>query len=144
MGGELLSLAAARATLEKLDREDVPAGLKRKGERLIDGVNARIAAHGCGGFLAIVGHPSWTFLVITEQPDADGWELKTLFLQEVLARGILTIGTHNLSHAHSDEDVDRLLAAYDEVFPILGEAVAAGDVRARLRCEPLKPLFRVR
>lgn len=144
MGGELLSLAAAKAAIDKLDREDVPAALKRQGERLIAGVEARIAEHGCSEFLAIVGHPSWTFLVITEQPDADGWELKTLFLQEVLTRGILTIGSHVLSYAHSDADIDRLLAVYDEVFPILSSAVAAGDVRARLRCEPLKPLFRVR
>ena len=38
----------------------------------------------------------------------------------------------------------EVLAVYDEVFPILRNAVAAGDARARLRCEPLKPLFRVR
>ncbi len=144
MGGELLSLAAAKAAIDKLDREDVPAVLTRRGERLIEGVRARIAAHGCGDFVSIVGHPSWTFMVITEQPDADGFELKTLFLQEVLARGILTVGTHNLSYAHSDADIDRLLAVYDEVFPIMRDAVAAGDVRAQLRCEPLKPLFRVR
>jgi hypothetical protein len=30
------------------------------------------------------------------------------------------------------------------VFPILGAALADNDLHARLRCEPLKPLFKVR
>jgi glutamate-1-semialdehyde 2,1-aminomutase len=144
MGGEMLSLAAAKAAMEKLDREDVPAALERLGTRLIDGVKTRIAEHGCDDLLSIAGHPSWSFLVITEQPAAHGFELKTLFLQEVLARGILTVGTHNLSYAHSDADIDQLLGVYDAVFPLLRDAVASGNVRERLRCEPLQPLFKLR
>jgi glutamate-1-semialdehyde 2,1-aminomutase len=62
----------------------------------------------------------------------------------MLQRGILTLGTHNMSSAHSDADVDRLLAAYGEVLPLLGSAAGDGSVREHLRCEPLRPLFRVR
>lgn len=144
MGGELLSLAAAKAALAKLEREDVPAELNRLGSRLIDGVNARIEDHGCGAFLAVAGHPAWSFLTVIEQPEADGFELKTLFLQEVLARGILTVGTHNISFAHSDGDIDALLAVYDQVFPMLRTARERGDVRERLKCAPLQPLFKLR
>ena len=62
----------------------------------------------------------------------------------MLQRGILTLGTHNMSYAHSDEDVARLLAAYDEVLAMLSSVVESGSVREHLWCEPLKPLFRVR
>lgn len=144
MGGETLSLAAARATIEKGRREDVPAHLARVGARILQGVQTRIDRHGCRDFLSIVGHPSWSFLMIRERPEANGFELKTLFIQEVLARGILTLGTHNLSFAHSDVDVDRLLAVYDELFPLLRQARERGEVVSQLRCEPLQPLFKVR
>lgn len=144
MGGETLSLTAAKATLAKLEREDVPAALARQGTRIIDGVKQLIERHGCREFLSIVGHPSWSFLVVTERPDANGFELKTLFVQEVLARGILTLGTHNLSFAHSDQDVARLLSVYDEVFPIIADAAQRGDAAAQLHCRPLQPLFKVR
>ena len=69
---------------------------------------------------------------------------KTLFMQEMLARGILTLGTHNMSYAHSDADIEKTLAAYDEVFPLLKEAVDGGRLDKMLRCAPLKPLFKVR
>jgi glutamate-1-semialdehyde 2,1-aminomutase len=71
-------------------------------------------------------------------------EIKTLFMQETLARGILTLGTHNMSYAHSEADVDKLMQVYDEVFPLLRDAVDNRSLRQYLRCTPLQPLFKVR
>jgi glutamate-1-semialdehyde 2,1-aminomutase len=145
MGGECLSLAAAKATLEKVRREPVTETLRHRGERLQSGVRTRIDAHGLTETLAIMGHPTWPVLTIQDHPTADMWAIKTLILQEVLRRGILSIGTHTLSYAHSDEDVDAFLAVYDKVLPMVRDALTMPDgVRARLECEPLKPLFRVR
>ena len=144
MGGEALSLAAARAAIDKIRRLDATRVIAERGQQLIDGVQQLIDRHGCAGFLSISGHPSWSFLLIQEQEGSARFELKTLFLQEVLARGILAIGTHNMSLAHTAEDVGRLLAVYDEVFPLMRESLEAGDVVDRLRCEPLRPLFKVR
>lgn len=144
MGGERLSLAAAKAAITKTRGKDVPGALARQGQKVLDGVCERIERHGCNEFLLISGHPSWSFLVIKDAPTTDMWQIRTLFMQEMLGRGILTHGSHNMSYAHSDEDAGQLLDAYDEVLPILAAAVADGDVCERLRCEPLKPLFRVR
>jgi glutamate-1-semialdehyde 2,1-aminomutase len=144
MGGETLSLAAARAALDKTVAESVTDVLAARGTKLLEGVQAVIDRHDCGHFLSLAGHPSWSFLMIADRPEASQFELKTLFLQEVLARGILTLGTHNLSFATGEADVDRLVATYDEVFPLMRDALAAGTVVQSLRCEPLVPLFKVR
>jgi glutamate-1-semialdehyde 2,1-aminomutase len=144
MGGETLSLAAASATLDKLRREPVVDTIRRTGERILRGTSERIERHGIGGFARVSGHPSWTFLLFSDTPSATQYEIKTLFMQEVLARGILSLGTHNVSYAHSAADADRLLQVYDEVFPILREAVEEGAMKQYLRCPPLQPLFKVR
>jgi len=143
-GGETLSLAAARAVLEKLDREPVLARIAERGEAILAGVERLVARHDLEKALAVSGHPAWSFLHVAEDGIGEAGALRTLFLQEVFARGVLTLGTHNLSYAHSAADVELLLGVYDEVFGILAEALATGTVRARLRCEPLRPLFRVR
>ncbi len=143
-GGEALSLAAARATLTKLKGQPVTDTLRSRGERLMVGVRAAVERHGVSSFLSVSGHPSWSFLNFSEPANATLWEMKTLFLQEVFARGIFTLGSHNMSFAHSESDVDAVLSAYDAIFPILAEASARGDVRSRLRCEPLVPLFKLR
>lgn len=143
-GGETLSLAASAATLDKLRREDVCTRLAAQGTKLLDGLSQRIIAHGVSDFVSTAGHPSWSFLLLKDTPHASQWELKTLLLQEFFSRGILSLGTHNLSFAHSDADIVRLLAVYDEVLPLLGAAAHDGRIGELLHCKPLEPLFKVR
>ena len=144
MGGEALSLAAAAATLRKVKAHAVPAMLASTGELIRTGTQARIEKHGIAHIVELTGHPSWSFLLFRDLPDASSLEIKTLFMQEILARGILTLGTHNLSYAHSAADVALLMKAYDEVFPLLRGAVDNRSMRQYLRCAPLQPLFKVR
>ncbi len=143
-GGETLSLAASAATLDKLVRENVCAQLAARGQSLMDGVAERIARHRVADFISISGHPSWSFLLLKDVEGVSQWEIKTLLLQELFARGILSLGTHNLSYAHRMADIERLLAVYDEVFPLLHAGVFEGRMNELLRCKPLQPLFKVR
>jgi glutamate-1-semialdehyde 2,1-aminomutase len=143
-GGELLSLAAAQATLSKLRREPVIETLKRRGARAMHGLEALIDRHGAGGFLGVAGDATWSFVTIKDAPPYTSWQIKTLFLQEMFARGVLTLGTHNLCYAHGDAEIDRLLSVYGEVVPLLADAVKSGRLEAQLRCAPLEPLFKVR
>jgi len=144
MGGETLSLAAAGAALSKLVREPVVETMRQRGERVVQGLKARLATHGVERFCRVAGDPTWSFFIIGDDGDIPSYEIKTLFLQEMFARGVLTLGSHNMSYAHSDADVDRLLAAYDAVLPILRDAVDNRAMRQYLKAEPLRPLFRVR
>jgi glutamate-1-semialdehyde 2,1-aminomutase len=144
MGGETVSLAAAGAVLDKLDREPVIQTLRIRGAEVQAEVERLLATTGLGDFANVSGDPTWSFLNLTPPEGVDFWALKTLFLQEVFARGLFTLGTHNMSYAHGDDEVSTLVAVYAEVFPILAEAVRRGDVEQRLRCAPLQPLFKVR
>ncbi len=144
MGGETLSLAAARAALDKMTREPVTRSLAERGQEVLDGAAALIGKHGLGDVLGLSGHPSWSFLNFSDGRGASSFEIKTLFMQEVFQRGVLAYGTHNMSYAHTASDVQRLLSAYDETFSIIAAAGSGEGVRAALRCDPLAPLFKVR
>lgn len=143
-GGETLSLAASAATLDKLRRCKVTAHLATLGTRLIEGIRERIARHGVSDLLSVAGHPSWSFLLLKDTPLASQWASKTLLLQSLFERGVLSLGTHNLSYAHTEADIDRLLAVYDEIFPLLRAGALEGRMSELLRCPPLEPLFKVR
>jgi glutamate-1-semialdehyde 2,1-aminomutase len=143
-GGETLSLAAARATLTKLSREPVLERLTAVGERIIKESTALIEAHKLGDVFHVSGHPTWSFMNIQNARGATSFEIKTLWMQELLARGILSVGTHNVNYAHSDADIDRLLAVYTEVLPMIGRTLDSGTLANSLKCQPLVPLFKVR
>ena len=143
-GGELLSLAAAKATIAKLRREPVIDTLKSRGARIQRGLQALIDAQGIGDFVSVAGDPTWSFVMIKDAAPYTSWHIKTLFLQEMFARGVLTVGTHNVCYAHGDAEVERLLAVYGEVLPVLKDAVRSARLDKHLRCAPLEPLFKVR
>lgn len=143
-GGETLSLAAALATMNKLTREPVIETMTQRGQQIQEGLRARIKSHGVGEFMGVEGHPTWSFVTIKDHGTSTSWQIKTLFFQEVFARGVLTNGSHNLSYSHSEDDVKKLMAVYDEVLPILKEAVLEGQLETKLVCKPLEPLFKVR
>jgi len=142
-GGETLSLAASLATMCKLQNEPVIPTIIERGQQLITGLKQLIDETGTSEFLSVSGHPSWSFLNIADTPACSMWEFKTLLLQEMFSRGILALGTHNLSYAHSRADIVDLLKAYSDVLPILREAGKKGPA-GLLRCPPLTPLFRLR
>ncbi len=143
-GGETLSLAAAKATLTKLRDQPVLETIARRGEALLAGLRDVIERHGVSDVFHASGHPSWSFLNIRDARGATAFEIKTLWMQEMLQRGFLSVGTHNISYSHSDADIQALLAAYDEVLPMIGRVLSEGRLRQSLRCEPLVPLFKVR
>lgn len=146
MGGETLSLAAAGAVMEKLDREPVLETMKARGQDIINGVRDIIRRHDAGSFLSIRGNPVWSFLIFEAAGGLTKWEIKTLWLQEILARGVIAgAATHNLCYAHTEADVEHLLGVYDAVLPILRSAVEAGEVGPYLGDRaPLAPIFQVR
>jgi glutamate-1-semialdehyde 2,1-aminomutase len=143
-GGETLSLAAALATMRKVLRTDATTKMAVMGRRLLDGVGRAIVAHDLADVLSLAGHPSWSFLLIKDAPPYTQWDIKTLFLQEMFAEGILTLGTHNMSLAHGSAEVDGLIAAYQRVLPRIRAALSERNLTEMLSCETLRPLFRVR
>lgn len=143
-GGETLSLAAALATMKKLEREPVIETIYRQGGTIVEQLQTIISAADATDFLGVAGNPTWSFFTIKDCGNYSMWQIKTLFLQEMFARGILTIGTHNMSYSHTDDDLRKLQQAYSEVIQMLAEAVRRGTLESALRCEPLEPLFKVR
>ncbi len=143
-GGEALSLAASLATMKKLQREPVVETIRQRGVELQEGLRSRIAAHGVETFCSVAGHPSWSFFIIKDTERYSLWQIKTLFLQEMFKRGILTFGTHNMNYAHQKQDVKSILQAYDEVLPLLHMAVKDNTLEQMLECDALEPLFKIR
>lgn len=115
MGGECLSLAAAKATLTKFKSEPILTKIIKLGEK-IDSYFYK------DSFNKLLGYPSRSVINFNKNED------KLKFMQECIARGILIIDSHNLTYSHSDEDIDKLLSVYDEVLPNLDKIEFKGQI----------------
>lgn len=142
--GETLSLAAAKATLDKIRNEAVPEQLERLGRLLQDGLRSVIDENRLGDLFRVAGHPSWTFLVVTAAGKTEQALVKTFLLQELFAAGVLCLGSHNLSASHTDADIDQLLSIYRQLLPRIHELLREEKISDELHAEPLQPLFTIR
>lgn len=139
-GGEALSLAAARATINELRAHDVPSHLARMGARLREGYNG--IAEGLGmDYTRCAGFDCRT-IVTFDAASGDPLAMKSYVQQELIRRGVLWSGFHTVSFAHTDDDVAYTLAAYRDVLPLLDAAVRSGDVASRVEGGLLEPVFR--
>lgn len=140
-GGEALSLAACIATINELRDKNVPEYLDKKGALLKDGYNSLAIELGMDQYTSCIGFNCRTMVTFT--PDAgNGLELKTLMQQEMIKRGVLWAGFHNMCYSHSDEDIEYTLSAYRQVLPIVKEAILSGNIAGYLKGEVLEAVFR--
>ncbi|NIB43240.1 aminotransferase class III-fold pyridoxal phosphate-dependent enzyme [Pseudomaricurvus alkylphenolicus] len=142
--GETLSLAATKVVLDKINETNLLFEMHSRGEMVITGLRRIIGRLDADEIFTVSGHPAWSFLNISDAGNCNEWQIRTLFLQEMFTRGILTLCSHNMSCAHGDAEVEQLLNAYEAVLPGLVEAIREERVGSLLRAEPLEPLFKVR
>jgi glutamate-1-semialdehyde 2,1-aminomutase len=143
-GGEALSLAAAKATIEIMRRDDVTAHLERLGSDIKQRTNALAASLGMD-FIRCVGlgcRSMVTFAATGSAAGQDPLMLKSLVQQELFRHGVLWGGFHNLSFAHTTADVEHLLEAYRNAFAVLQEALARNGVAEALQGDPVEAVFR--
>lgn len=133
--GETLSLAAAIATIDKLQRENVIPKIRSAQNdilmlhRVPPLATAEIKLRGT------------SFLPRLEFPDND---IKTLFIQEMAQQGVLIIASHNLSYAHGPNEIQRVVTAYKHTIPIVEEAMRTGTATDRIRGRSIPSYANVR
>jgi glutamate-1-semialdehyde aminotransferase len=140
-GGEALSLAAAVATIEEMIDKDVPAYLAEKGKILKDGYNNIAEELGIDHYTKCVGYDCRS-MVTFDAFAGNPLELKSYVQQELIKRGILWSGFHNMCYSHTDEDIAYTLKAYRAVLELLKIAVANNEVSASLKGKPVEAVFR--
>ncbi|MCX6169058.1 MAG: aminotransferase class III-fold pyridoxal phosphate-dependent enzyme [Ignavibacteriales bacterium] len=139
-GGEALSLAATKATIEELRDKNVPKFLNTQGQKLKDGYNEIVQRFGMD-YTKAIGY-NWRSMATFDEKAGNPLVQKSLMQQEMIKRGILWQGFHNMSFSHSDADVEYTLQALEESLTVLKNAVQKNNLREMLRGEPVQPVFR--
>lgn len=142
-GGETLSLAAARVVLDRMATGKPTAELARAGESLANAVTD-VVPLALQPHFSLSGHPSWMILNWSLEDRETLAQAKTLFLQEMLRRGVLVLNTHDVTTSFSAQDEAHVVAAYRESLLLVETGLRDGTLPDLLRCDPIRPLFSVR
>ena len=118
--------------------------LWRCGEKLAEDVVGLVASHGLESHISLQGFAPWMLVTAQDHAQASGQAVKTMLIYELAARGVLSLGSHNISYAHGEEDMAQAVGAYDGALGAIRVALDSGDFEARMKVPPLVPVFAVR
>jgi glutamate-1-semialdehyde aminotransferase len=139
-GGDAVSLAAASATLARIQDGGVCEHLWREGGRLQRAFNMLAARNELP--VRMVGLAPRRALQFDAGIDIDANLLKGAIWQECLDRGILLGNANFISAAHDENAVDATIAAFDAALAVVGDAYHRGEVARMLRGKPPGDVFR--
>lgn len=141
-GGETHAIAAGLATMDVFENNDVIGHNHRIGDRFISGVDQLLKKHGLEKFFKIMGF-NWSVGLLVNGPDErPSMAFRTLFMQEMIRRGVLYQGILSPCYSHTEEDIDWMLQCFDESLAVFGNAIDEGGVDNFLVGPEIKPVFR--
>jgi glutamate-1-semialdehyde 2,1-aminomutase/spore coat polysaccharide biosynthesis protein SpsF len=115
--GECLSIAAAIATIDKLEQLDVAGHILKTGIGIEREIIRLKQKHDIRQAIELYGYYPLLRLKFADD------RIRTLFSQEMAQAGVLIIASNNLSFAHKAPELQRIVTAYDHTFGVIADAI---------------------
>jgi glutamate-1-semialdehyde aminotransferase len=140
-GGETHVIAAGLATIEIFQKENVVAYNHAMGNEFLKLNQEAIIKYGLQEYIQIADC-NWMPIFIFKNKQKEVCSgMRTLMLQEMIARGVLFQGAFVPCYSHTLDDIRYFAAAFDESLQVFSQALETG-YESFLTGNPAKPVFR--
>ena len=129
-GGETISLAACIETINILKKEPANKRIWEIGSKIKNGFNK--IAEKTGSNIRCIGLPPRLGFDFKTLNKGNSNELKTLFMQEIVKRGVYFVWNMLPSYATTDKDISIALEAFKESLEICVKAEKKNNVKEKL------------
>lgn len=141
-GAETLSLAAAIKTIQELKAKKVSKQLWRLGKKLRLALQKEIAHYDLEQYVEVLGYDPNLSMNFKNKTGAASMLLRTIFLEQIVARGILFQGYFAISAAHKEKEIAATIKAASAALAVYKKAVFDAKPEKFLQGEVVKPVFR--
>jgi glutamate-1-semialdehyde 2,1-aminomutase len=136
--GETLSMAAAIATINKLEREDVIAKITKNGYELEDHINFVIEDFGLEEAIKLSGWQTNTKISFNDFQKLPANQMRALFMSKMAQEGVLIINCNGLTYAHREPELKRIKTAYEEAIASIFYTAEEGTNMVGIAASPLR------
>lgn len=142
-GGDTVSLAAAKYTIQRYIQDGITEALSEKGSlfksQLVNSLN-----NDAKEIFSLVGHSSWLFHKWNLPNGIDLDAVKTYFLQEILKEGVLALSTINVMYSLSIRQIEFCAEVYAQVLNRIAMNLDNAWLERNLEGSLIRPLFKIR
>jgi glutamate-1-semialdehyde 2,1-aminomutase len=125
-GGEAHTLAAARAVIHAYRTHDVIGHQRRLVAQVAQGMREAVARQGLIGAVEVHVAPWRVVVVCRDGEGSASLPFRTLLMQEMIGRNVLFQGIFLPCFMHTDEDVVRIIDAFDQSCAVYRHALRHG------------------
>lgn len=140
-GGETHGLAAAIATIKEYREKDVIAHNHQIGKKLSDLCKQLVIENELTDYVEVVAADWMPFFVFKDNNKVFSQGYRTLFMQEMIKRGVLFQGAFVPCFSHTEDDVYYFAKAFGESLEIYKQALKEGYEQFLIG-NPAKAVFR--
>ena len=142
-GGDCIGLAAAKATINKIEKKNVIDHLYKVGSRLKKGMNELIKIYDLEEMLECSGYPCRSVMTIKKFGKYKKPLItKSLIQQELMFREVLWSQYHSISYSHKNLHIDKSLNAFEAAFKKLKNIVKNNNsIENNLLGKPCETVF---
>jgi glutamate-1-semialdehyde 2,1-aminomutase len=140
-GAETAGLAAFRAVAGAYRDGDPIGRMEASGTRLAAGVNEIARAMGLKDHFQVLGRPSCLVFATRDAQGHPSQAFRTLFLQELLQRGVLG-QSFVVSAAHTAAEIEETIDGVGQALHVYARAIDAGSTDGFLTGAPVAPALR--
>jgi len=140
-GGETHAIAAGLATIEEFEKHNVIAHNHKIGNLYLSKNKAILEQKKLGDYIQFTGF-NWSPGMICRNTKKEiDFGMRTLLMQELNKRGMLSLGGFSPCFSHTEADVELFAQAFDEALAVYQKGLEDG-YEQHLIGEPIKPVFR--
>jgi glutamate-1-semialdehyde 2,1-aminomutase len=140
-GGETTSIAAALETMHIFKTQNVIQHNHQIGQLLCNNIRKALAETRLGDYIEIQDAPWMQIFLFKNKNKEISNGHRTLFLQEMIRRGVLFQGNFVPCFSHTPADIEYLTSAFKESLNVYVDALEVGFEKF-LMGDPTKPVFR--
>src|SRR5512143_2856192 len=127
--GETLSIAAALATIKKMEECNVIDHLWQTGA-FLEGMVAQAVLHfKLTDVVKLGGEAPRITIDFKDYEGATAQQIRSFFMARMIQNGVLIINGNNISYAHKKPEIDRIGKAYINTFADMRAALQDGSLR---------------
>ena len=140
-GGETTAIAAGLATMDIFENNNVVDYNKKIGQLFIDGVNEIFNDQDVKDYFNLKGFNWNVGLIVKNSKKEPCMFYRTLFMQEMIKRGVLFQGILSPCYSMTKNDIDLMLEAFSDSVKVFKKALEEGYGKYLIGPE-IKPVFR--
>jgi len=141
-GGEALTLAAAKATLDFYENNPVIDQLWRNGKILFDNIQRLIIDKKMENYVSIIGLPVRFQVVFKDINGEANYFLNALYQQEMTKRGIICFANPGVSYSHTIDEQLYTAWCFGEMLNVMKKAIENGNIEGFIEGNPSQPVFK--